>query len=81
MTLVRGEPVLLNLAGSGTGPAKDELPELAALAGQIAIVVVASGRDPQDVTRRFGKLPFPVVVDPPWVIPMTRSARSRGRGA
>jgi hypothetical protein len=29
------------------------------------IVAVTSDRDPQDVTHKFGKLPFPVVLDAP----------------
>jgi hypothetical protein len=37
----------------------------AARAGQIAIVAFASDRDALDLTTAFGKLPFPVALDPP----------------
>src|SRR5262249_35577071 len=54
-----------NLTASWNGVSRDELPKLAALSKQIPIVVVASDRDPKDVTDAFGKLPFPVVLDLP----------------
>jgi hypothetical protein len=65
LSALRGKPVLINLTASWNSPSKDEVPKLAVIARQIAVVMVSSDSDPAVVMTEFGKQPFPVVLDPP----------------
>lgn len=65
LSALRGKPVLVNLSASWDHLSKDEVPKLAAITRQIAVVMVSSDSDPAAVTAEFGKQPFPVVLDPP----------------
>jgi hypothetical protein len=65
LSALRGKPVLVNVTSSWNVLVKDELPKLAAIARQIAVVMVSSDSDPGVVMTQLGKQPFPVVLDPP----------------
>lgn len=66
---LRGKPVLVNFMATWDGLSPRERPQLAALArraGDLAILLVASDRDPAAVSAAVGpRAPFRVVLDPP----------------
>jgi hypothetical protein len=68
LSSLRGKPALVNLMATSNRLSDTERPTLANLArrtGGLAIVMVASDRDPATVATAVGALPFPVVLDPP----------------
>jgi peroxiredoxin len=68
LSSLRGKPVLVNLMATWASTSTVERPRLADLvkrASGLAIVMVASDRDPAVVATTVGALPFPVVIDPP----------------
>jgi peroxiredoxin len=67
LSSLRGKPMLVNVMATWDMLSGKERPTLATLAKQsgLTIVMVASDRDPKVVESTVGKLPFPVVLDPP----------------
>jgi hypothetical protein len=67
LSMLRGKPVMVNVMTTSEQRSSTERPRLAELIRTtgLAIVMVASDRDPDEVATTVGKLPFPVVFDPP----------------
>jgi hypothetical protein len=65
LSSLRGKVVLVNLMATWDMLSSKERPTLAAIADKIAIVMVASDKDPKEVASTVGAQRFPVVLDPP----------------